>query len=124
MKVGLLCENYFPTLGGEQEHILNLRRHLECPRDGSPPVDVRIIVPQVTSRDWHGPADDAHVLRPARSVRVYGYGSASECTITPRAFFALRRLFARERFDLLHMHAPCDIGLCNWALWTYRGPIV
>ena len=38
MKVGILCENYFPTLGGEQEHILNLRRHLECPGDGSPPV--------------------------------------------------------------------------------------
>ena len=32
MKVGILCENYFPTLGGEQEHIFNLRRHLESPR--------------------------------------------------------------------------------------------
>ena len=31
VKVGMLCENYFPTLGGEQEHIYNLRRHLESP---------------------------------------------------------------------------------------------
>jgi len=55
---------------------------------------------------------------------VHGYGSASECTITPRAWFALRRVFARERFDLLHIHAPTDLGLPGWALWAYDGPIV
>jgi phosphatidylinositol alpha-mannosyltransferase len=124
VKVGILCENYFPTLGGEQEHILNLRRHLEAPGDGSPPIDVRIIVPRVASTSWHGPADDDHVLRPARSIRIHGLGSASEATLTPKAFGALRRLFARERFDLLHIHAPCDIGLPSWALWTFDGPIV
>ncbi len=124
MKVGLLCENYFPTLGGEQEHLFNLRRHLEHPRDGSPPVDVRVIVPRVTCDVWRGPVDDASILRPARSVRIHGYGSASEATLTPRAWFALRTIFARERFDLLHIHAPCDIGLPGWALLTYDGPIV
>jgi phosphatidylinositol alpha-mannosyltransferase len=124
VKVGILCENYFPTLGGEQEHIFNLRRHLEAPVDGSPPVDVRIIVPRVAYDVWRGPADDDHVLRPAPSVRIHGEGSASEATLTPGAFGALRRLFARERFDLLHIHAPCDIGLPSWALWTFDGPIV
>ena len=124
MKIGILCENYFPTLGGEQEHIFNLRRHLETPRDGSAPVDVRIIVPRVTHDIWHGPPDDDCVIRPAKSVRIHGLGSASEATLTPAAFFALRRLFARERFDLLHIHAPCDIGLPIWALWAYDGPIV
>ena len=124
MKVGLLCENYFPTLGGEQEHLLNLRRHLERPRDGSPPIDVRVIVPRVRYDAWQGPPDDASVLRPARSLRIHGYGSASEATLTPQAWFALRRIFARERFDLLHVHAPCDIGLPGWALLAYDGPIV
>lgn len=124
MKVGILCENYFPTLGGEQEHILNLRRHLESPTDGSAPVDVRVIVPHVAYEVWHGPADDAHVLRPAHSIRLYGEGSASQVTLTPSAYGALRALFARERFDLLHIHAPVDIGLSAWALWTFDGPIV
>jgi phosphatidylinositol alpha-mannosyltransferase len=124
VKVGILCENYFPTLGGEQEHIFNLRRHLETPRDGSAPVDVRIIVPDVAYDTWHGPADDPHVLRPAHSFRIYGEGSASQVTLTPAAFVALRRLFARERFDLLHIHAPVDIGLPAWALAAYDGPIV
>ena len=124
MKVGLLCENYFPTLGGEQEHIFNLRRQLESPADGSAPVEVRIIVPHVAAGVWHGPPDDEHVLRPAHSLRVYGEGSASQVTLTPSAFGALRQLFARERFDLLHIHAPVDIGLSAWALWTYHGPIV
>ena len=124
MKVGILCENYFPTLGGEQEHILNLRRHLESPADGSEPVDVRIIVPHVAYDAWHGPADDDHVIRPAHSVRVHGEGSASQSTITPSAFGALKRIFARERFDLLHIHAPVDVGLPSWALWTFDGPIV
>ena len=124
MKVGLLCENYFPTLGGEQEHLFHLRRYLEHPRDGSPPIEVRIIVPSVACDTWHGPADDASILRPARSFRIHGYGSASEATLTPRAWFALRRIFDRERFDLLHIHAPCDIGLPGWALLAYDGPVV
>jgi phosphatidylinositol alpha-mannosyltransferase len=124
VKVGLLCENYFPTLGGEQEHLLHLRRQLEHPRDGSPPIDVRIIVPRVHYDTWRGPADDASILRAAPSVRIHGYGSASEATLTPRAGLALRRIFARERFDLLHVHAPCDIGLPGWALLAYDGPIV
>jgi phosphatidylinositol alpha-mannosyltransferase len=124
VKLGILCENYFPTLGGEQEHILNLRRHLESPADGSAPVDVRIIVPHVAYDVWHGPADDDHVIRPAHSVRVHGEGSASQSTITPSAFGALKRMFARERFDLLHIHAPVDVGLPSWALWTFDGPIV
>jgi phosphatidyl-myo-inositol alpha-mannosyltransferase len=124
VKVGILCENYFPTLGGEQEHIFNLRRHLESPRDGAAPADVRIIVPHVAHDVWHGPADDAHVLRPAHSVRIYGEGSASQATLTPSAYGALRRLFARERFDLLHIHAPVDVGLSAWALATFDGPIV
>ena len=124
MKLGILCENYYPTLGGEQEHIFNLRRHLECPADGAEPVDVRVIVPHVAYDVWHGPPDDAHVLRPAHSIRVHGEGSASQITITPSAYGALRRLFARERFDLLHIHAPVDIGLSAWALWTFDGPVV
>ena len=124
MKLGILCENYFPTLGGEQEHIFNLRRHLESPADCSDPVDVRIIVPHVTYDVWHGPPDDPHVLRPAHSIRIHGEGSASQATITPAAYGALRRLFARERFDLLHIHAPVDLGLSAWALWTFDGPIV
>jgi phosphatidylinositol alpha-mannosyltransferase len=124
VKLGILCENYFPTLGGEQEHIFNLRRQLEHPGDGAAPVDVRIIVPHVAYDVWHGPKDDDHVLRPAHSVRVYGEGSASQVTITPAAYSALRALFARERFDLLHIHAPVDIGLSAWALSTFDGPIV
>ncbi len=124
MKVGILCENYFPTLGGEQEHIYNLRRHLESPSDASEPVDVRIIVPHVASDGWHGPKDDAHVLRPAHSLRIHGEGSASQITVTPSAYGALKNIFARERFDLLHIHAPVDVGLPTWALWTFDGPIV
>ena len=124
MKVGIVCENYFPTLGGEQEHILNLRRHLESPADGSPPVDVRIIVPHVAYTKWNGPADDVCVLRPARSWRIHGEGSASQITLSPAALPALKRIFSRERFDLLHIHAPCDVGLPTWALLTFKGPIV
>ena len=124
VKVGILCENYFPTLGGEQEHIFNLRRHLESPADGSAPVDVRIIVPHVAYDAWYGPKDDDRVLRPAHSLRVHGEGSASQITMTPSAYGALKRIFARERFDLLHIHAPVDIGLPTWALWTFDGPIV
>jgi len=51
-------------------------------------------------------------------------GQRPRRTLTPSAYGALRRLFARERFDLLHIHAPVDIGLSAWALGTFDGPIV
>ena len=85
---------------------------------------MRIVVPRVAHGEWHGPRDDDHVIRPARSIRIHGLGSASEATLTPRAWPALHRLFKREQFDLLHIHAPCDIGLPSWALWAFSGPIV
>jgi len=124
LKVGILCENYFPTLGGQQGHIYHLRRHLESPDDGSPPVEVRVIVPRVACADWYGPPDDASVIRPARSWQIRGRGSASQITPSPAALPALKRIFAQERFDLLHIHAPCDLGLPSWALWSFKGPIV
>lgn len=124
MKVGLLCENYFPMPGGEQEHIFHLRRHLERPSDGADPVEVRILVPEIPADTWCGPRDDEHVLRPARSVRIHAAGSVSQATLSPRAFRSLRRMFADERFDLLHIHAPCDIGLPGWALFAFDGPVV
>jgi phosphatidyl-myo-inositol alpha-mannosyltransferase len=124
VKVGLLCENYFPMPGGEQEHIFHLRHHLEHPSDGSEPVEVRILVPDIAAAAWCGPRDDEHVFRPARSVRIHAAGSVSQATLSPRAFGALRRVFAREQFDLLHIHAPCDIGLPGWALFAFDGPIV
>jgi len=124
VRIGILCENYFPTLGGEQEHILHLRRHLETPGDGAPPVEVRIITPHVAHSPWHGPRDDASVLRPARSWKIRGRGSASQMTLSPAALPGLKRIFARERLDLLHVHAPCDVGLPTWALMAFKGPIV
>lgn len=124
MKVGLLCENYFPTLGGIQEHVLNLRRYLEAPPGGEEPVEVRIITGRVDGVEWHGAPDDARVLRPARSFRYKANGSVSQVTLAPSTLFALRETFERERFDLLHVHAPCDVGLPAYALVAFDGPIV
>ncbi len=64
------------------------------------------------------------MLRPAHSIRSTAKARRRRPRITPSAYGALRRLFARERFDLLHIHAPVDIGLSAWALWTFDGPIV
>ena len=44
-----------PDAGGEQEHIFNLRRHLESPADGSEPVDRASSCRTSASTTWHGP---------------------------------------------------------------------
>lgn len=124
MKIALVAENYYPSLGGIQEHLYNLRRHLESPRDGSQPVDVRIVTGRLEGVPWRGPPDDGHVLRPAPSFRYPALGSETQMTASPRTYFALRKLWKEERFDLVHLHGPGDFGLPMYTCASWRGPMV
>jgi phosphatidyl-myo-inositol alpha-mannosyltransferase len=106
VKVGLLTENYYPTLGGVQEHVYNLAVALR--QRG---VDARVItgLPQVDR--WRGPQDEPWVHRVAVARRWGVMGTSTAMTIGWSAARNLRRLLREERFDLVHVHGPCNSGL-------------
>ncbi|HEY0712811.1 MAG TPA: hypothetical protein VGF45_09075, partial [Polyangia bacterium] len=78
MKVGLLAENYFPTLGGIQEHVHHLALNLI--RNGH---EVRVLTGSPSGCPWKGPRDESWVLRLGRA-RVYNaLGSRTTATFGP-----------------------------------------
>jgi phosphatidylinositol alpha-mannosyltransferase len=108
MRVGIIAENYFPTLGGIQEHIRHLRNYLF-----SAGVNVAIFtgMPNVEA-SAPGPADaERSVKRVGGAIRYKTGGTYTQATAGPTALLRLRRLLREESCDVLNIHGPCDFGL-------------
>jgi phosphatidylinositol alpha-mannosyltransferase len=118
LRIGLLGENYFPTLGGIQEHIHHVARQLLA---RGHQVKVLTGMPEIP---WQGPRDEAWVSRVGRARRVGLMGTRTSVTLGPRVAWNLRQILRRERFDVVHVHGPCDVGLPTLLYANYRGPVV
>jgi phosphatidyl-myo-inositol alpha-mannosyltransferase len=95
--------------------------------------DVRLIMgndpPGQFTRVLHprvGRHDDppANVIPVGRSVIVPANGSLPNIVLSPRAFFRIRRVLERERFDVLHLHEPMTPAICTAVLVVARTPLV
>jgi phosphatidylinositol alpha-mannosyltransferase len=120
LRVGIVSESYYPSLGGVQEHIRHLRNLL-----GRQGVDVTILTGDHAS-SAPLPADaDAGVIRLGRA-RTFptGAGTFLQATIGLGAVYNMHRALRAGQFDLLNIHAPCDVGLPFLAQLLYRGPKV
>jgi phosphatidyl-myo-inositol alpha-mannosyltransferase len=80
----------------------------------------RVLHPRL-GRHGHPPPD---VIPVGRSVIVPANGSLPNIVLSPRAVPAIRRAFARERFDLIHVHEPMTPAICIAAISLARVPIV
>jgi phosphatidylinositol alpha-mannosyltransferase len=121
MRVAILGENCYPTLGGIQEHIHALARHLVDRGD-----HVRVITGLPSVDLWHGPPDEEWVIRVGKARRYAppGMGTTTTLTVGMGTAARLRRVLADERFDLVHVHGPCDLGLPTLLYTLYDGPLV
>ncbi len=103
MRIGIVTEYYYPTLGGIQEHVYHYA--LEALALGH---DVKII----TSNVYDSPATNAQgiselpVVRLGRSMPIYNNGSVARLTIGRKLGDRLQEVFDREAFDVIHVHAP------------------
>jgi phosphatidyl-myo-inositol alpha-mannosyltransferase len=64
------------------------------------------------------------VIPVGRSVIVPANGSLPNIVLSPRAFFRLRRVLAREQFDVLHLHEPMTPVICMATLAVTTTPTV
>lgn len=119
MKIGILGENYYPTLGGVQEHIHHLTVFLR--RQGH---DARVLTGMPHVDLWRGPPDEDWVMRIGRARRYAVMGTRTTFTLGPGVALRLWRVLKEEKFDLIHVHAPCDMGLPILLYLLYKGPIV
>ncbi len=120
LRVGIVAESYFPSLGGIQEHIRHLRNLLH--RQG---VEVTILTGRMALAGTPGPEDaEEGVIRVGRARSFRTGGTFTQATIGPLAAFNFHRALRKGQFDLLNIHGPCDFGLAFWGLSMFRGPKV
>lgn len=120
LRVGIVAESYFPSLGGIQEHVRHLRNLLR--RQG---VEVTILTGSTNPSQVPGPEDaERGVVRVGRARTFRSGGTFAQATFGPASAYNFYRALRRGRFDVLNIHGPCDFGLAFLGLAMFRGPKV
>ncbi|ABS25667.1 glycosyltransferase family 4 protein [Anaeromyxobacter sp. Fw109-5] len=123
MRIGVVTEEYYPSLGGIPEHVHNFAR--EARRLGHTVKIVTSVMPDV-AKGAPPPteAQSSDVLRVGASRPLAQRGAVGRVTGGTGVGAALRDLFARERFDVVHVHAPLSPVLPLLAIHHATGPVV
>ena len=128
MKVGIVVPYSWSFWGGVVDHADQQSQAL---RDLG--LDVRLVLgndpPGSFTRLLHpslGRHDEppAGVIAVGRTVIVPANGTLPNIVLSPPALLRLRRVFERERFDVLHVHEPMTPALGVGALALWDGPCV
>jgi phosphatidyl-myo-inositol alpha-mannosyltransferase len=128
MKVGIVVPYSWSFWGGVQEHADHQARALN--KLG---VEARILMghdpPGRLTKLLH-PKEGRHTRPPdyviplGRSVIVPANASLPNLILSPPAMLRMRRVFAEERFDVVHVHEPFAPILSPFALATADCPLV
>jgi len=128
MKVGIVVPYSWSFWGAVVEHaelqaqaLRRLDVETRTIMGNDPPGSfTRILHPRL-GRHGNPPPD---VIPVGRSVIVPANGSLPNLVLSPRTVPAMRRAFAQERFDLLHIHEPMAPAISIAALALARVPCV
>jgi phosphatidylinositol alpha-mannosyltransferase len=119
MRIGIVTEYYYPSVGGVQEHVHHFAR--EARRLGHV---VKILTSEMPDLRPGAPEETRDVVRLGKSVPVYQNGSFGRVTGGSGVGAALREVLAREKFDVVHVHAPLTPVLPLLAIHHATGPVV
>ncbi len=114
LRIALVTEYYYPHLGGICEHVHFFAR--EARRRGHH-VDI------ITS-NLPGAEPQPHVIRLGRSQPVYFNGSQARVTIGIGLRREMRKILARGRYDVVHVHSPLTPMLPVLAIEEADCPVV
>ncbi len=122
MRIGVVTEDYHPSIGGVPEHVHGFAR--EARRLGHVvkiiTSDMKDAAPADHAREVHS----ADVLRIGASRPLARAGAVSRLTGGTGVGAAMREILARERFDVVHVHAPLSPVLPLLAIHHATGPVV
>ena len=113
MRIGIVTEYYYPTLGGIQEHVHHFAR--QARRAGH---DVRILTPEVkdglasvnrdaaSTRAMQRADDEEGVIRVGVSIPLLSGGSIARMSGGPHLSARVRDIVRGEKLDVVHAHSP------------------
>jgi phosphatidylinositol alpha-mannosyltransferase len=128
MKIGIVVPYSWSFWGGVPEHADHQARSLR--KLG---VDARIVIghdpPGRLTKYLHPRAGrherpPEHVIPVGRSVIVPANGALPNIVLSPSAVARIRRLLARERFDVVHVHEPMTPAIAVATVAMARCPLV
>ncbi|MFL5271124.1 MAG: glycosyltransferase family 4 protein [Anaeromyxobacteraceae bacterium] len=120
MRIGIVTEYYYPSIGGVQEHVHHFAR--EARRLGHTVKVVTSAMPDLPPPE--GDAAGPDVLRIARSRPMFKNGSFGRVSQGLGVSRAVAETLARERFDVVHVHCPLTPVLPFVAIHHARCPVV
>lgn len=121
MRIGIVTEYYYPSVGGIQEHVHNFAR--EARRLGHVARIITSEMPDAAKADTRSP-ESADIIRVGRSLPIFNNGGLGRITGGTGVGAAVREVLARERFDVVHVHAPLTPVLPLVAIHHATGPVV
>lgn len=119
MRIGIVTEYFYPTLGGVQEHVFHFAR--EVRRQGHA---ATVITSNVLDTPAAAEPDGVDVVRLGRSMCLEANGSVGRVTVGLGLGNELGRLLVKERFDVVHAHAPLSPVLPMLAIRRTELPVV
>ncbi|WP_242356187.1 MULTISPECIES: glycosyltransferase family 4 protein [unclassified Anaeromyxobacter] len=125
MRIGIVTEYYYPSIGGVQEHVHHFAR--EARRLGHVARIVTSEMPDLAAAGaagGPGVAEAPDVLRVGRSVPLYLNGGFGRVSVGYGLSRTVRETLERERFDVVHVHCPLTPVLPWLAIHHARCPVV
>jgi phosphatidyl-myo-inositol alpha-mannosyltransferase len=124
VRTGVVTEYYYPSVGGIQEHVHHFAR--EARRLGHTVKIVTSGMPDLRRDAGRDAARgvESDVIRVGASVPVYKNGGFGRVTGGTGVGASIREVLARERFDVVHVHAPLTPVLPLLAIHHATGPVV
>ena len=100
MKIAVVTEYYYPSLGGVTEHVHHFC--LEALRLGHEPV----IITADAGRDPYMGEPPFEIIRIGKSLPIYSNGSIARVAVGFNICRRLKEVFRSEQFDIIHIHSP------------------
>jgi phosphatidylinositol alpha-mannosyltransferase len=123
MRIAIVSEHYYPQLGGITEHAYG--QATELAHRGH---EVTLITPSLLLPprrvDDAPPRDELfEIVRVGRAYPFYINGSEARLAVGPLLASAIGRVFARRRFDVVHVHNPFGVAMPIIAVMRSRAPV-
>lgn len=118
MKIGIVTEYYYPLIGGITEHVHHFA--IEAKKMGHEPVIVTSLSGDRSTRT----AEGIRIVRIGRSLPLFSNGSIARVTVGFGMGRRLRKVFLKEKFDIIHIHSPFVPSLPLFAQRYANAPVV
>jgi phosphatidyl-myo-inositol alpha-mannosyltransferase len=119
MKIGIVSEYFYPTLGGISENIYHFS--IELLKRGH---DFRIITGKLAEPREIDDEVRQRIIHVGKSIPVFFNGSCGCFTMGRKLTKKMKEVLEREQFDLLHLHSPLFPTLPTLANLQANAPVV